>query len=92
MSPPTPGQARRGRRVSQSLQDVAEGKSYRIIGSMPRTAVYLKVEVDHDPHEMPEQLAEEMCRRLLKMHGVRAAELTAFVSQPQEAPPASSSA
>jgi hypothetical protein len=59
---------------------------------MPRTAVYLKVEVDHEPHEAPEQLAEEMCRRLLKMHGVRSAELSAFVSQPQEGPPASSSA
>jgi len=59
---------------------------------MPRTAIYLKVEVDHDLHETPEQLAEEMCRRLLKMHGVRAAELSAFVAQPQEAAPASSSA
>jgi len=59
---------------------------------MPLTAIYLKVEVDHDPHEKPEHLAEEMCRRLLKMHGVRSAELSAFVSQPQAAPPASSSA
>ncbi len=62
---------------------------------MPRSALYLKVEVDHDRHQTPEQLAEEMCRRLLKMHGVRAAELTAFVSEPQEgeaegAPPSSS--
>jgi len=51
---------------------------------MPRSAVYLKVEVEHDPHETPEQLAEEMCRRLLKLHGVRSAELSAFVSLPQE--------
>lgn len=66
--------------------------SYRIIGWMPRTAIYLKVEVDHDARETPEQLAEEMCRRLLKMHGVRAAELSAFVAESHEAPPASSSA
>jgi len=59
---------------------------------MPLTAIYLKVEVDHDPHEAPEQLAEEFCRRLLKMHGVRSAELSASVSQTQEAPPPSSSA
>jgi len=59
---------------------------------MPRTAVYLKVEVDHGAQETAEQLAEEMCRRLLKMHGVRSAELSALVSQPQEEPPPSSSA
>ncbi|MBM3746595.1 MAG: phosphoribosylformylglycinamidine synthase subunit PurS [Acidobacteria bacterium] len=58
---------------------------------MPRTALYLKVEVEHDPHETPEQLAEEMCRRLLRLHGVRAAELSAFVAPPQpETPPSSS--
>ena len=92
MSPPTPGQERRGRRVSQSLQLGVEANSYRIIGRMPRTAIYLKVEVDHDARETAEQLAEEMCRRLLKMHGVRSAELSAFVAQPQEEPPPSNSA
>jgi hypothetical protein len=59
---------------------------------MVRTALYLKVEVEHNPHEAPEQLAQEMCQRLLKMLGVRAAELSAFISQPQEGPPANSSA
>jgi len=69
----------------------AEANSYRIIGWMPRTALYLKIEVEHGPRETPEQLAEEICRRLLKLHGVRAAELSAFVAQPQpETPPASS--
>ncbi len=87
-----PGQERRGRRVSQSLQAGVGTNSYRIIGRMPRTAIYLKVEVEHEAHERAEQLAEEMCRRLLKMHGVRAAELSASVAQPQEGPPASSSA
>ena len=57
---------------------------------MPRTAIYLKVEVDHDAHETAEQLAEEMCRRLRRMHGVRSAELSAFVAQSQEPAPSSS--
>lgn len=92
MSPPTPGQARRGRRVSQSLQAEAGANSYRIIGRMPRTAIYLKVEVDHDARETAEQLGEELCRRLLKVHGVRSAELSAVVAQPQEEPPPSTSA
>jgi hypothetical protein len=95
MSPPTPGQARRARRVSHNWQLAAEANSYRIIGSMRRTALYLKVEIDHDTHQSPQQLAGEVCRRLMKMHGVRAAELSSFVSQPQEEasapPPATSS-
>jgi len=45
---------------------------------MPRTNLFLKVEVEHDPEERPERLAEEMCRQLLKVYGVRSAELSNF--------------
>ncbi len=49
---------------------------------MPRTDLYLKVQVDHDEHDRPERLAEEICRRILKIHGVRSAEMTNWVSPP----------
>lgn len=51
---------------------------------MSRTALYLKVEVDHDERERPERLAEEICRRLLKMPGVRSAQLSAAVAESQD--------
>ncbi|MGA2325529.1 MAG: hypothetical protein ABSH05_04515 [Bryobacteraceae bacterium] len=47
---------------------------------MPRTDLFLKVQVDHDPHEPPERLAQEICRAILKIYGVRSAELSSFVS------------
>jgi hypothetical protein len=49
---------------------------------MPRTDLYLKVQVDHDEHERPERLADEICRRILKIHGVHSAEMTNWVSTP----------
>ena len=49
---------------------------YRIITFMPRTDLFLKVEIDHDPEEKPEQLAAEICRHILKIYGVRSAELS----------------
>jgi hypothetical protein len=47
---------------------------------MARTDLFLKVQVDHDPGERPERLAEEICRAILKIYGVRSAELSSFVS------------
>ena len=38
---------------------------------MSRTNLFFKVEVEHDPDEKPERIGEEICRRLLKMYGVR---------------------
>lgn len=46
---------------------------------MPRTDIYLKVEVDHDREENPEVVASELVRQLKKMYVVRNAELTNFV-------------
>ncbi len=51
---------------------------------MPRTDLFLKVEVDHDPREPPSALAEEICRRILKLHGVCSAELSSFVTRGEE--------
>jgi len=45
---------------------------------MTRTNLFFKVEVEHDPDEKPERRAEEICRMLRKLYGVRDAELTNF--------------
>ncbi len=43
---------------------------------MPRTNLFLKVEIDHEENEKPEKLGDEICRRLLKIYGVRSAEVS----------------
>ena len=48
--------------------------------SMKRTNVYLKIEVEHDAAEAPQRIGEEFCRQLLKLYGVRLAEVTGFSS------------
>ena len=54
---------------------------------MPRTDLFLKVEIDHAPEEKPEQLAAEICRHILKIYCVRSAELSISVSHSEtEAP------
>ena len=45
---------------------------------MSRTNLFFKVEVEHDPEEKPERIAEQICRQLLKFYGVRDAELSNF--------------
>jgi hypothetical protein len=47
---------------------------------MSRTHLFLKVEVEHDPEEAPRQIGEKLCRQLLKVYGVREAELSSFTS------------
>ena len=42
---------------------------------MSRTNLFFKVEVEHDREEKPERIGAEICRQLLKLYGVRAAEL-----------------
>jgi hypothetical protein len=51
---------------------------------MRRTDLFLKVVIDHDEQEKAERLAEEVCRHLLKLYGVRSAELSSFVSHAPE--------
>ena len=50
---------------------------------MRRTDLFLKVVIDHDEQEKPERLAEEVCRQILKIYGVRSAELSSFVTHAQ---------
>lgn len=51
---------------------------------MPRTDVYLKVVVDHGEDERVERLAAELCRQLLKLYGVRSAEVQNLVAHAEE--------
>ncbi len=49
---------------------------------MPRTDLYLKVEIEHDEHDKPELLGAEICRAIQRrIHGVISAELSSFVTQ-----------
>jgi hypothetical protein len=47
---------------------------------MAVTNLFLKVEVEHDPDEAPQRIGEQLCRQLLKLYGVREAELTSFTA------------
>lgn len=47
---------------------------------MPRTDLFLKVRIEHEDRERPEDLAEELCRHLRRLHGVRAAELSSYLT------------
>jgi hypothetical protein len=49
---------------------------------MPRSDLFLKVEIEHSASESPEALAAELCRKLQKLYGVRSAELSNFVTHP----------
>jgi hypothetical protein len=86
ISAPTPGQCLRARRFSQSLQRVLTletSLSYRLSydRDMPRTDLYLKVEIDLDEREQPERLASEICRQIRKVYGVRSAEVSNIIER-----------
>ena len=49
--------------------------------SMPRTDVYIKVELDVDERERPERVASEICRQIRKVYGVRSAEVSSMVEK-----------
>jgi len=51
------------------------GNDYRIIRTMKRIDVFLKVVVDLDEGESAEKVSREMVRTLQKMYGVRRAEV-----------------
>jgi len=48
---------------------------------MPRSDLYLKVELDIDEKEKPERLAAEICRLIMKVYGVRQAEVSSIVER-----------
>ena len=47
---------------------------------MSRTNLFFKVEVEHDREDKPQQLGEEIGRKLLKLYGVRTVELSNFTT------------
>ncbi len=51
---------------------------------MPRTDLFIKIEIEHEEDEPPERLAAEICRRIRKVYGVRSAELSSVVTRPEE--------
>ena len=51
---------------------------------MPRTDLFIKVEIEHEENEPPERLAAEICRRIQKVYGVRSAELSSAVARQEE--------
>lgn len=51
---------------------------------MPRTDVYIKVELDHEKEEKVAALAAELCRHLRKLYNVRQAEVQSMHSRSEE--------
>jgi len=45
---------------------------------MPRTNLFLKIEIEHDSDEEPQRIGEEICRQLRKLYRVLEAELSSF--------------
>jgi hypothetical protein len=70
------------------ITDFAGHNRRKEIGSphhhLMRSDLFIKVEIEHDEREQPEQLAEEICRRVRKIHGVREAELSNYVTHREE--------
>lgn len=54
---------------------------HRIIGGMPRTDLYVKVELDLDEKEKPDRIANDICRMIRKIYGVRGAEVSSIVEK-----------
>lgn len=48
---------------------------------MRRTDVYLKVEIDLDEKEKPDRVANEICRAIRRIYGVRAVEVSNMVER-----------
>jgi hypothetical protein len=44
-----------------------------------RTHLHIKVEIEHGDDEKPEKLAAEICRQVMKVYGVRTAEVSNMV-------------
>jgi hypothetical protein len=45
---------------------------------MHRTNLFFKVVIEHDDEDQPERLGREICRQLMKVYGVRSADLASF--------------
>jgi hypothetical protein len=51
---------------------------------MPRSDLFIKIEIEHDESDPPERLGNEICRAVQKMYGVRSAELSSFVTHAED--------
>jgi hypothetical protein len=40
------------------------------------THLFIKVEIEHEDEEKPQKLGAEICRQVLKVYGVRSAEVS----------------
>jgi hypothetical protein len=49
--------------------------------NVPRTDLYLKVELDLDPKESPERVAAEIARSIRRVYGVRKVEVSSMVDR-----------
>jgi hypothetical protein len=47
---------------------------------MSRTNLFFKVEIEHEPEDSPERIGEEIVRKLIKLYGVRDAELASYAT------------
>ena len=43
---------------------------------MSRTNLFFKVEIEHDPSESPERIADQIRRQVMKLYGVQQVELS----------------
>jgi hypothetical protein len=44
------------------------------------TNLFIKVEIEHDDEEKAQKLGAEICRQILKVYGVRSAEMSSFTT------------
>jgi hypothetical protein len=49
--------------------------------NVPRTDLYLKIELDLDQKESPERVAAEICRMVRRVYGVRKVEVSSMVER-----------
>jgi hypothetical protein len=47
---------------------------------MSRSNLFFKVEIEHDPSESPERIAEQIRRQVMKLYGVQEVELSNFTT------------
>lgn len=51
---------------------------------MPRSDLFLKIEIEHGEQEDPQSRADEICRAIQKLYGVRSAELSSYITHRDE--------
>ncbi len=47
---------------------------------MAITNLFIKVEIEHGEKESPQKLGAEICRQIMKVYGVRSAEVSNFTA------------